>query len=104
MRHVQSRFFVVAVAGFTAACLVALVSAADTVADAARRGDRQAVKQLLESGADVNAASGDGMTALHWAAQAGGVELAKMLLVAGANVRATTRLGGYTPLLMAAQN
>ncbi len=31
------------------------------------------------------------------------VELAEMLLYAGANVKATTRLGGYTPLLMAAE-
>src|SRR5204863_460935 len=31
-------------------------------------------------------------------------ELVKILLRAGANVRATTRLGGYTPLLMAARN
>ena len=29
----------------------------------------------------------------------GDVDLAQMLIYAGANVRATTRLGGYTPLL-----
>ena len=43
------------------------------------------------------------MTALHWAARHGDVELVKMLLAAGANVRATTRLGDYTPLLMASE-
>ena len=73
------------------------------VADAAMSRDREAVKTLLKSGADVNAAQGDGMTALHWAARNGDAELAQMLLFAGANVKATTRLGGYTPLMMAAE-
>ena len=73
------------------------------VADAAMAKDREAVKTLLKDGADVNAAQGDGMTALHWAARNGDVELTQMLLFAGANVKATTRLIGYTPLMMAAE-
>jgi ankyrin repeat protein len=73
------------------------------VADAAARGDRDAVKSLLKQAADVNAAQGDGMTALHWAAMNGDLELAQMLIFAGANVRATTRLGTYTPLYLASQ-
>jgi ankyrin repeat protein len=73
------------------------------IADAAARGDREAVKALLKKAADVNAAQGDGMTALHWAAMNGDSELAQMLIVAGANVRATTRLGAYTPLYLASQ-
>src|SRR5687767_2566478 len=72
------------------------------VADAAMKRDREAVRALLKNGDDVNAAQGDGMTALHWAARNGDLELTQMLLYAGANVKATTRLGGYTPLLMAA--
>jgi ankyrin repeat protein len=81
-----------------------LVAASETtVADAARVGDAAAVKALLKGGADVNAAQGDGMTALHWAAQKGDAELVGMLLSAGANVRATTRLGGYTALHLASQ-
>ena len=71
------------------------------VADAAMARNRDAVKALLTNGADVNAAQGDGMTALHWAARNGDTELTQMLLFAGANVKATTRLGGYTPLMMA---
>ena len=51
----------------------------------------------------MNAAQGDGMTALHWAARHGDVDLIKMLLAAGANVKATTRLANYTPLLMASE-
>ena len=66
-------------------------------------GDKAAVKALLKSAADVNAAQGDGMTALHWAAMSGDLELAQMLVFAGANVRATTRLGTYTPLFLASQ-
>ena len=61
------------------------------------------MKSLLKQAADVNAAQGDGMTALHWAAMNGDVELAQMLIVAGANVKATTRLGTYTPLYLASQ-
>jgi ankyrin repeat protein len=74
------------------------------VADAAMAGDRAAVKTLLQQGSDVNAAQGDGMTALHWAAMKNDAELAQMLVYAGANVKATTRLGGNTPLVIAARN
>jgi ankyrin repeat protein len=73
------------------------------VAEAAMAGDREAVRALLKQGVDVNAAMGDGMTALHWAAKKGDVELAQMLLYAGANVKAMTRLGGFTPLIMASE-
>ena len=73
------------------------------IADAAMAKDAAAVKKLLKEGVDVNAAQGDGMTALHWAALNGDAELASMLLYAGANVGAKTRLGGYTPLHLAAQ-
>ena len=72
------------------------------IANASMKRDTQAVRTLLKNGEDVNAAQGDGMTALHWAARNGDLELTQMLLYAGANVKATTRLGGYTPLLMAA--
>lgn len=73
------------------------------VADAAQRGDLDVVRELLRSGADVNAAQGDGMTALHWAAERGDVELGEILLYAGANVAAGTRIGRYTPLHIAAR-
>jgi ankyrin repeat protein len=73
------------------------------VADAAQEGDREAVKALLKDAADVNAAQGDGMTALHWAAMNGDAEMAQMLVFAGANVKAATRLGAYTPLFLAAR-
>jgi ankyrin repeat protein len=92
-------------ASVIALLLTISISAASTapVADAVMAKDREAVKSLLKSGADVNAAQGDGMTALHWAARNGDLELTQMLLYAGANVKATTRLGGYTALMMAAE-
>jgi ankyrin repeat protein len=91
---------------FSALCLSVLLRAGAVsapVADAAQAGDREAVKALIRQAADVSAAQGDGMTALHWAAQHDDPELARMLLYAGANVRATTRINGYTPLLLAAR-
>lgn len=85
-------------------CGSVILSASGTdVADAAKARDAAAVKALLKTGADVNAAQGDGMTALHWAASNGDAALTQMLLSAGANVRASTRLGGITALHMASQ-
>ena len=91
--------------GLAGACLLGglVLAQSATVTEAARRGDREAVRALLKAGADVNAAEGDGTTALHWAARSGDAALVHMLVSAGANVRATTRLGAYTPLMMAAQ-
>src|SRR5438309_6637798 len=86
--------------------LTALMYAAPVapVADAAMAGNKDAVRTLLKQAADVNAAQGDGMTALHWAAMKDDADLVQTLLFAGANVRATTRIGSYTPLVLAAKN
>ena len=93
--------FTVALAVSTA--LVSAQQSSVAVPDAARRGDAAAVKTLVQQGADVNAAQGDGMTALHWAAERGDAALAEMLLYAGANTAAVTRIGNYTPLHLAAK-
>jgi uncharacterized protein len=80
-------------------------SAADTrLTDAAQNSDRNTVQALLAQKADVNAAQGDGTTALHWAAFNDDLEIAEMLVAGGANVKATTRLGAITPLFMACKN
>jgi uncharacterized protein len=93
----------VVVALFLGATLTATQSASP-LADAAMKGDKAAVKQLLKDGADIGVPQGDGMTALHWAAERGDAELAQMLIVAGANVSAVTRIGLYTPLHLAAKS
>ncbi len=67
------------------------------------RGDAEAVARLLAAGADVDAPQGDGMTALHWAARNDDPSLVRVLLDAGADVAAGTRIGSYTPLHMAAE-
>ena len=86
-----------------ALCAVGATTSHAQIADAAMRGDSAKVRQLLKQGADVNAAQGDGMTALHWAAQRGDLAEAKMLLYAGARLEATTRNGSYTPLHLASR-
>ena len=90
-------------AGLFCLAISVQVAANSTVADAAKAGDIAAVKAMLTNGGDVNAAHGDGMTALHWAASNGDAALTQMLLSAGANLRATTRLGGITALHIASQ-
>lgn len=69
--------------------------------EAAKRGDVEAVRSLLDGGADPNAAQGDGLTALHLAAQEGHIEIVGLLIGAGAEVEAKTRIGDYTPLHLA---
>jgi uncharacterized protein len=74
------------------------------LSEAAMNGDKAAVKTLLLQHADIDGAQGDGTTALHWAAFNDDLDLAKTLVAAGANVRATTRLGAISPLFMACTN
>lgn len=73
------------------------------VADAAMRGNLAAVKTLILQGVNVSAPQGDGMTALHWAADRGDAAMVDVLLKAKADLKATTRVGGYTPLHIAAK-
>src|SRR6266853_681723 len=82
-------------------CICA-VRAADRspLADAAERGDAAAVRALLARAADVGAAQGDGMTALHWAAQHGDAVTALLELSADANAVETAN--GETALMFAA--
>jgi ankyrin repeat protein len=83
--------------------LAATPLAESPVADAAMKGDAAAVRSLIQQGADVNAAQGDGMTALHWAATRGDTEIAEILIKASAALEPGTRIGEYTPLHIASR-
>jgi ankyrin repeat protein len=76
---------------------------AERLIDAARAGDARQVQALLKQRADVDAATGDGMTALHWAAYGGDRDVARLLIKAGAHVN-TRSARGLTPLILAVDN
>ena len=90
---------------FAALITIGLAAAGPELAlvEAARAGDRAAVRALLEKGVDVNVAAADGTTALHWASHADDLELADLLIRAGARVNAANDLGA-TPLWTAGLN
>src|SRR5678809_294947 len=96
---------------FTAVVLtprVGLAAGAEPVAlsDAARTGNWDTVRTLIGSGLKgdgVNAPDKDGTRPLHWAVRADELEIADLLLKAGADATAQNRLG-LTALNLAATN
>lgn len=64
-----------------------------------QRGETEKVKFLLARGADVNAVDLRGFTSLHRAAEAGNVEVARLLLGLGARRDAVAK--GQTPASLA---
>ena len=94
------------VLGFLFTAMLVTVSAraaTSEVADAAMKGSRDAVRALLLRKADVNAPQIDGTTALHWAVRSDDLELADLLIRAGAHPSAANR-EGVTPMQLAAMN
>ena len=79
-------------AAFVSIAAVGLASSgSDTrLADAVKSRDTAAVKALLKPPVDVNAAQGDGATALHWAAHWDDLAMADLLIHAGADAREAT--------------
>jgi len=74
-----------------------------TLADAAEQRNRALVRTLLATGADINSAQVDGMTALHWAVYNDDAETAGLLVRSRANANATNRYG-VSPLFLACTN
>ena len=99
-RRISVAFVLIAV--FSGAVLAA--APGDPVVTATRQGDLEALRALIEQGADVNQAEGDGMTALHWAAKMNDAAAAGLLIEAGATIDAGTRIGGHTPLHVASRS
>ena len=89
-----------------AACTAALAlgfradAANSPVADAAMKADHAGIRSLLDQKADVNAPQADGATAIQWAAYRDDLEMADLLIRAGANVKLANREGA-TPLYLA---
>src|SRR5580698_1630746 len=88
-------------------CLVAGLSFAASgdlrLIQAVKKQDADSVRALLTQHIDVNAAQGDGTTALHWAADLDNLFIADKLIRAGAPVNAANDLGA-TPLYLACKN
>lgn len=76
---------------------------APRLVEAARNGDAATVRALLERQAPAEAAQPDGATALHWAAHRDNLEIADVLIRAGADVNAENELG-VPPLSLACSN
>lgn len=71
--------------------------------DAANDGNVQLAARLIAKGADVNAHSPAGWTALHWAMLSTETKMVPLLLEHGADINAVT-MTGQTALHMAAEN
>ena len=95
---------VLIVAGGFVAPLEQVIEGSDIrIVHAAKSAQWDALRVLLEQGADVTEVAGDGATALHWASHWDNLEIAELLIRAGADVNAATDLG-ITPLWPASLN
>ena len=73
------------------------------LADAAEKMDRSSIRALIGQRVAVDAPQVDGMTALHWATYHDDLQIAEVLVRAGANVNVANRYG-VTPLSLACTN
>jgi outer membrane protein assembly factor BamB len=85
------------------AAATAPVGADDALFAAARAGDLAAVRARLDAGASANAANRHGTSVLAMAADAGRMEVARLLVARGADVNARDRFFRASPLVLALQ-
>ena len=80
-------------------CVAGAASAAgkSDVADAASKGDKAAVRTLIQQKADVNAPQVDGATALHWAVYHEDADLVDLLIRAGGERQSHEPRGRHAP-------
>ena len=91
---------------FAASTLIAAATIDLRLIQAVKNRDIEAVRALLNErprAIDVNAAAGDGATALHWAAHRDDLAIVDLLLRSGARADASNDLGA-TPLHLACTN
>ncbi len=84
-------------------CLCFCLSGQNAVIDSVKHSDYSTLKALIAEKQDLDAADGNGMTALHLAALQNDLKSVHLLLKAKANPSATTDYG-ITPLWLACQN
>jgi len=80
-------------AGLLAALPLAAITAGEKLIEAVRNDDRSAVARLIADGAAVNTREPDGGTALSWAAMRSNLDIAELLLQAGADPNLTNEMG-----------
>ena len=73
-----------------------------TLPDLIQAGDREGALEMIDAGANVNEAQGDGTTPLHWAVYKVDVELTRALLEGGAEADVMNNFGS-SPLAEAAK-
>jgi ankyrin repeat protein len=105
LRHTFKGFYDPVVLASLLVVIAFNLSAAQSseVADAVENHNPEGVRALLQRKADVNVPQADGTTALHWAAHWDDLEIADLLIHAGANPKTANR-DGATPMFLAAQN
>src|ERR1700723_2397146 len=81
---IVNKWFAMALAGAVMSTAAPAPTPEMQLTDAVKKGDAAAVKALLAKKADVNAAAADSSTPLDWAVDANNLEIANLLLGAGA--------------------
>jgi len=92
-----------AIIGVAAAAALAGSNPNTRLVDAAAKPDTEAVRKLVAEHVGVNTPQADGTTASHWAAHWDGLEMADVLIHAGATPKTMNAYGG-TPLAEACVN